>query len=602
MRRIEDYAVIGDMHTAALVARDGTLDWLPLPRFDSMAAFAGLIGDASNGIWRIAPRGATDGITRRYLDDTLVLETVSRTSEGTVRMLDFMPMGGTYRRVVRIVEGVSGTVPMAMTFEPRFDYGEIVPWFSIGDRSVLAVSGPIGLTLVADVPVERRGASIDAAFEVREGERAAFVMAAFSSHEARPDAADAATLLAETLTWWNAFAARATYAGPYRAAVMRSLLTLKALTHAPTGAIVAAPTTSLPEAIGGIRNWDYRYCWLRDATFTLIALMNAGYFEEATDFTKWLVRTIAGDPEKVQIMYGVGGERRLAEYELTFLGGYESSRPVRIGNAASDQFQLDVYGEVVDAVYAAVKGGMNASDETWTMVCGVIDFVLHHWQNPADNGMWEVRGGRQHFTHSKVMAWVAFDRAVKMIEDFGYSGRVDDYRDARDRIHAEICARAYDPRRKTFTQYYGSTQLDASVLLIPIVGFLPPDDERVLGTLDAVERTLFFDPFVLRYSTEPELNVDGLPPGEGAFLACSFWLADNYTLVGRYADARRLFEKLLQLRNDVGLLSEEYDVGQQRLVGNFPQAFSHLALVNTALNLQRYGGPAKQRSDQVTTP
>jgi len=596
--RIEDYALIGDMHTAALIANDGSLDWLPLPRFDSMAAFARLIGDGGNGIWRISPQAPVGETTRRYLGDTLVLETTMGTCEGSVRMIDFMPMSNPYRRVVRIVQGVTGNVPMSLAFRPRFDYGEIVPWFSAGERSVLAVSGPIALTLIADVELERRGAAIEANFALAPGERASFVMSASLSHEARPDVVDSATLLAETLAWWTGFAQRSSYRGIYRDAVMRSLLTLKALTYAPTGAIVAAPTTSLPEAIGGVRNWDYRYCWLRDATFTLIALMNAGYFDEAGDFMKWLVRTIAGDPDKVQIMYGVGGERRLAEYELTFLGGYESSPPVRIGNAASDQFQLDVYGEVVDAGYAALKGGMVASDETWAMLRGVIDYVAHHWQNPADNGMWEVRGGRRHFTHSKVMAWVAFDRAVKIIEDFGYPGPLDEYRAMRERVHHEVCAQAYDQRRRTFTQSYGSQPLDASVLLIPLVGFLPADDDRVRGTLAAVERELFFDPFVLRYSTETNLNVDGLPPGEGAFLACSFWLADNYTLAGRYDDARRLFEKLLGLRNDLGLLSEEYDVRRGRLVGNFPQAFSHLALVNTALNLERYSGPAKQRADQ----
>jgi len=596
--RIEDYALIGDMHTAALISSDGSLDWLPLPRFDSMAAFARLIGDGGNGIWRIAPQDPVGETTRRYVGDTLVLETTMRAREGSVRMVDFMPMGSPYRRVVRMIEGVTGNVPMSVTFRPRFDYGEIVPWFSTGERSVLAVSGPIALTLSADVELERQGTTIEASFTLALGERASFVMSASLSHEARPDAVDPAALLAETLAWWNGFAQRSSYRGIYRDAVMRSLLTLKALTYAPTGAIVAAPTTSLPEAIGGVRNWDYRYCWLRDATFTLIALMNAGYFDEAGDFMKWLVRTIAGDPDKVQIMYGVGGERRLMEYELAFLGGYESSPPVRIGNAASDQFQLDVYGEVVDAGYAALKGGMVASDETWAMLRGVIDYVAHHWQNPADNGMWEVRGGRRHFTHSKVMAWVAFDRAVKIIEDFGYPGPLDEYCAMRDRVHDEVCAQAYDERRRTFTQSYGSQQLDASVLLIPLVGFLPPGDDRVRGTLAAVEHELFFDPFVLRYSTEPGLGVDGLPPGEGAFLACSFWLADNYTLAGRYDDARRLFEKLLGLRNDLGLLSEEYDVGRGRLVGNFPQAFSHLALVNTALNLERYSGPAKQRADQ----
>jgi len=597
--QIEDYALIGDTHTAALIANDGSLDWLPLLRFDSMAAFAALIGEDRNGTWTLAPCNPAAATTRRYVDDTLVLETTMRAREGIVRVVDFMPMETAYRRVVRIVEGVEGSVPMRSTFEPRFDYGEVVPWFSSSERSVLAVSGPIALTLTADVALERRGTTIEAAFDVHPGERMSFVMSAFLSHEARPDAIDPETALAETLAWWTGFAQRSAYRGRYRDAVMRSLLTLKALTYAPTGAIVAAPTTSLPEAIGGVRNWDYRYCWLRDATFTLIALMNGGYFDEAGDFMKWLVRTIAGDPDKVQIMYGVGGERRLAEYELKFLPGYEASSPVRVGNAASDQFQLDVYGEVVDAGYAALKGGMVASDETWAMLRGVIDYVAHHWQNPADNGMWEVRGGRRHFTHSKVMAWVAFDRAVKIIEDFGYPGPLEEYRTIRDRIHLEVCERAYDERRRTFTQSYGSQQLDASVLLIPLVGFLPADDDRVRGTLAAVERELFFDPFVLRYSTEPGLNVDGLPPGEGAFLACSFWLADNYTLAGRYDDARRLFEKLLALRNDLGLLSEEYDVERRRLVGNFPQAFSHLALVNTALNLERYEGPAKQRADQT---
>ncbi|MBV9439930.1 MAG: glycoside hydrolase family 15 protein [Candidatus Eremiobacteraeota bacterium] len=599
---LEDYGLIGDANTAALVGRDGSLDWLSLPRFDSPAAFAALLGTEENGRWRIAPHDGDAPGTHRYLDDTLVLETTFTTPSGRVRLLDFMPLERERRTVVRIVEGIEGRVPMLLEFAPRFDYGELIPWLQVADTSVVAISGPGAVALHGPAPFVRDGRTIVGRFDAEAGKRQHFVMTAYPSHRLQPQPIDPDAALDATVEWWRAYAARCTYAGSDREAVMRSLLTLKALTYAPTGAIVAAPTTSLPEALRGVRNWDYRYCWLRDATFTLLALMSAGYHEEAGAFVRWLVRTIAGDPAKMQIMYGVAGERRLAEYELQLLRGYEDSRPVRIGNAASDQFQLDVYGEVIDAILAAMKGGAKLDEETWRMVQSIVGFVGEHWENPADNGMWEVRGGRKHFTHSKVMAWVAFDRVVTMIEEYGHEGPLTSYRETRDRIHAEICARSFDRARNAFVQYYGARQLDAAALLIPLVGFLPPEDPRIRGTLAAIERELFDDPFVLRYSTEPKANVDGLPEGEGAFLACSFWLADNYVLCERWDDARALFDKLLALRSPVGLLSEEYDVRARRLVGNFPQAFSHLALVNTALNLDRHRGPAKKRAESTAAP
>jgi GH15 family glucan-1,4-alpha-glucosidase len=594
--RIEDYALIGDTYSAALIGRDGTLAWLALPRFDSAAAFASLLGGPLAGEWAIEPSVSGERGTRRYAGETLILETTFQNERGCVRVIDFMPVGQEHRRVVRIVEGVAGTVPMRMRFSPRFDYGEMTPFWWQKDGAMHAVSGPDGLTLYAGTDVERVDGTIVAAFDVAAGQRVPFVMTWHPSNLPPPGPDDAETLLAATTGFWAEFVAGCTYAGDDREAVIRSLLTLKALTYAPTGAIVAAPTTSLPEEIGGVRNWDYRYCWLRDATFTLIALINAGRTSEAEAFIRWLVRTVAGDPTKLQPLYAIDGRRRIDEIEIG-LAGYEDSRPVRVGNAASRQFQLDVYGEVVDAVYHAAAAGLDLHPAARGMVLGVVNEVAAHAQSRPDRGMWEVRGPLRFFVHSQVMAWVVFDRAVALIETHGFDGPVETYRSERDRLHAEICERGFDRDLNSFVQSYGSRDLDAALLYLPLVGFLPPDDPRIIGTVAAIERELFARPFVLRYKTATGGDVDGLPAGEGAFLACSFWLVDNYVLQGRRDEARALFDELTALRNDVGLLSEEYDAERRRMVGNFPQAFSHFAMVNSALNLcQPDSGPAAQRS------
>ncbi|MFN2461907.1 MAG: glycoside hydrolase family 15 protein [Candidatus Velthaea sp.] len=595
--RIEDYALIGDTHTAALVGCDGALAWLSLPRFDSNAPFAALLGTRENGHWTIAPAQAAQRVRRRYEEDTLVLETTFESAGGCVRVLDCMPLDGAHRRVIRHVHGEAGSVDMRMTFAPKFDYGEMTPWIVLDGRSAQAVCGPDALHLQAPCALQRDGGTVFADFTVRRGDVARFAVTSYASHERRPENCDGDAELAATRRWWRDYVAKSTYAGPYRDAVVRSLITLKALTYSPTGAIVAAPTTSLPEFIGGVRNWDYRYCWLRDATFTLIALLSAGCHGEAQSFVQWLIRAIAGEPEKMRILYGVAGERRLPEHELRFLPGYENSRPVRVGNGAATQFQLDVYGEVVDAVYHATKAGLELHPAAWHMLTGIVDCVIEH-ENDGDHGIWEVRGPRRHFTHSKVMAWVTFDRAVKLVEEHGFEAPVAMYREHRDRLHAEILKRGFDAKRGTFVQSYGSQALDASLLLVPLVGFLPPDDARVASTIAAIEADLLATPFLRRYDTAAASNPDGLPPGDGAFLACSFWLADNYVLAGRDDEARALFEQLLELRNDVGLLSEEYDPQARRFLGNMPQALSHLALVNTALNLERADGPARQRASR----
>jgi GH15 family glucan-1,4-alpha-glucosidase len=588
---IENYALIGDTHTAALVGNDGSIDWLCLPRFDSGACFAALLGDETHGRWLLAPAGEVRRVRRRYRGPTLVLETEFETEDGTVRVIDCMPHRHEYADVVRLVEGVSGRVPMRMELIVRFDYGSIVPWVrrvgrDEGDTVLLAVGGPDALSLRSPVPTRGADFSTVASFEVAEGQCLPFSLTWHPSTDPTPAAIDVLAVVKATEEWWTEWASRCTYQGEWKDAVGRSVITLKALTYEPTGGIVAAATTSLPECLGGVRNWDYRFCWLRDATFTLLALMVAGYSEEATAWRDWLLRAVAGHPADLQIMYGAAGERRLTELELDWLPGYEGARPVRTGNAASGQFQLDVYGEVLDALYLARKHGIDPEAQAWAVQRAVLDFLESAWREP-DEGIWEVRGQRRHFTHSKVMAWVALDRAVKTVERFGRDGPVERWRALRAEIHDQACREGFDPDRNTFTQYYGSAELDAALLMIPLVGFLPASDPRVRGTVEAIERNLLKDGLVQRYSHNPE--VDGLPPGEGAFLACSFWLADNLALLGRREDARRLFERLLDLRNDVGLLAEEYDPVLGRQLGNFPQAFSHTGLVNTACHLAADG-------------
>jgi len=590
---IEEYALLGDTQTAALVGRDGSIDWLCLPRFDSGATFAKLLGTEDHGHWQIRPVGAVAAIRRRYMGESLVLETEMDTDGGTVRIVDFMPPRGAAPDVVRIVEGVSGRVQMQMQMRIRFDYGQVVPWMRRDEGALVATAGPDSCWLRS--PVETRGEDLAtfADFVVEEGERVPFVLTWEESHRSAPTAIDPEHALRKTLDYWSRWVSRCTYDGHWRDAVVRSLITLKALTYAPTGGIVAAPTTSLPEKLGGVRNWDYRFCWLRDATMTLQALMYAGYHDEARDWRRWLLRAVAGNPDKTQIMYGVAGERRLPEYIADWLPGYDGN-PVRIGNEAVDQFQLDVYGEVMDALYQARSTGFGAGRSTWALQKALMSVVADRWTE-CDGGIWEVRGGARHFMHSKLMAWVAADRAVRSVERFGLDGPLNEWRQLRDDIRDDILAHGYDADRRTFTQYYGSRELDAALLMIPIVGFLPADDERVRGTLAAIEKELLVDGFVQRYTQDRHSGQDGLPPGEGAFLACTFWLADNYSLQGRDDEAVALFERLLSLRNDLGLLAEEYDIEDRRLVGNFPQAFSHVPLINTARNLSAAGGPSHQR-------
>ncbi|NEB76306.1 glycoside hydrolase family 15 protein [Streptomyces sp. SID14478] len=583
---IEDYALIGDEQTAALVGRDGSVDWLCLPRFDSPACFAALLGDEENGHWRLAPKGAGACTRRAYRPGSLVLDTEWETDEGHVRITDFMPQRDDAPDLVRIVEGISGRVTVRGTLRLRFDYGNVVPWVRRCDGHRVAVAGPDSAWLRSEPEVHTWGESFGthSEFTVEAGESVAFVLTWHPSHEPRPDLIDPHKSLRHSLADWQAWADRCRYQGPHRDAVLRSLLTLKALTYAPTGGMVAAPTTSLPEEVGGVRNWDYRYCWLRDSTLTLGALVSAGYLEEAEAWRDWLLRAAAGDPAKLQIMYGLAGERRLPEQELGWLDGFRGSRPVRTGNEAAHQLQLDVYGEVVDSLSLARRAGLPDQPHAWRLQLALLDFLQEAWREP-DEGLWEVRGPRRHFVHSKVMAWVAVDRTVRALEDDpDLTGDLPSLRKLRDAIHQDVCERGYDAERGTFTQYYGSTELDAATLLIPRVGFLPPDDPRVIGTVDAVREELARDGFVRRYSTD-DSAVDGLPGGEGAFLVCSFWLADALHMTGRTQEARDLFERLVALRNDVGLLAEEYDPGAGRQLGNFPQAFSHIGLVGTALTL-----------------
>ncbi len=591
--RIEDYAMIGDCRTAALVGRDGSIDWFCAPRFDSGACFAALLGTPENGRWKVAPAGEVRAVRRRYRQGTLVLETEFETDSGAITLVDAMPIDSGAPRIVRLVEGTRGQVPMRLELVIRFDYGAIVPWVQRSDGGISAIAGPDMLRLRSAVATRGEGFTTVAEFLVSEGQRVGFDLAWHPSHEPPPCAVDVEGTIRDTERWWCDWSYGCSSQGRYREAVMRSLITLKALTYAPTGGIAAAPTTSLPECLGGQRNWDYRYCWLRDATFTLYSLMVAGFLDEARAWREWLLRAVAGKPSNLQIMYGLAGERRLTELELTWLAGYEGSKPVRLGNAASDQFQLDVYGEVLDALHQARRAGMAPHADGWRVERNVLNYLEAAWTKP-DEGIWEVRGGRRHFTHSKVMAWVAFDRAVKSAEQFALEGPIDRWRAVRDAIHEEVCRAGFDTGRNTFVQSYGATELDASLLMIPLVGFLPPDDPRVLGTVAAVGRKLLVDGFIARYRTDSA--VDGLPPGEGAFLPCTFWYADNLALQGRGDEARRIYDRLLDVRNDVGLLAEEYDPRAGRQLGNFPQAFSHVSLVNTAHNLGADGpGPAEHR-------
>lgn len=600
---IADYALIGDMETAALVGRDGSIDWLCFPRFDSPACFAALLGHNEHGRWRIAPlSGWASGAAstrRRYRGATLVLETEWETPDGTVRVVDFMPPRDEQPDVVRIVEGVSGQVAMSSELRLRFDYGHITPWVHRSGGQLGAIAGPDAMWL--RTPVETFGEDFTtfANFTVGPGERVPFVLTWHPSHLETPTAADPDEQQVRTEEFWQEWADQCTYDGRWRDAVMRSLITLKALTYAPTGGIVAAPTTSLPEDLGGERNWDYRYCWIRDAAFTLEALLRSGYTESAKQWRRWLGRAVAGSPQDLQIMYGVAGERRLTELEADWLPGYEGSVPVRIGNGAAKQFQLDVYGELLDAMHLALRAGIPPSDPAWAIQRVLADYVAEHWHEP-DEGIWEIRGPRQHYVHSKVMAWVALDRAARTAEMRGTDEQVDHWRAQRDAIHHEVCEKGYDAERNTFTQYYGSRALDAALLLIPQVGFLPAHDERVVGTIDAIQRELQVDGLVLRYQTGQDHSADPLPGQEGAFLGCGFWLVDALHMLGRDDEALELFEYLLSLRNDVGLLSEMYDPRYGRLVGNMPQAFSHMPLVRTAYNLSGGGGFWRHPGEKYT--
>ncbi len=594
--RIEDYAIIGNTCTVALVGNNGSIDWLCVPRFDSPACFAALLGTRDHGRWLIAPKSEIKTARRRYRGDTLILETEFETSDGVVALIDFMPIRERMGQVdvVRIVEGRKGRVPMHMEAVFRFDYGHVMPWVTAKHEGLRAIAGPDAIKLRTSVPMRGEDFTTKADFTVAEGQRIPFTLTYYPSHEPEPGEKHPHQMLKETEAWWHEWSGRCTVEEPWREPIMRSLITLKALTYGPTGGIVAAATTSLPEKIGGERNWDYRICWLRDSTFTLYALSIAGYHEEAKAWRQWLLRAIAGEPAKMQIMYGLRGERRLTEFEVPWLPGYADSSPVRIGNAAHEQFQLDVYGEVMDSFYTARKEKLEPEPEADAVENALMEFLEGAWKEP-DEGIWEVRGPRRQFTHSKMMAWVAADRAVKLIEKFGNRGPADRWKKLRDEIRADVLARGFNSRRNAFVQDYGSELLDGSLLMMPLIGFLPATDPRVISTVAAIERELLSDGLVKRYQTHS--NVDGLPPGEGTFLACTFWYADNLTLMGRHEEARAIFERLLSLRNDVGLLAEEYDTIGKRQVGNFPQAFSHVSMINTAHNLSLSKGPAKSRAN-----
>ena len=582
--RIEDYALIGDTQTAALVGIDGSIDWLCAPRFDSAACFAALLGDERNGHWRLGAKGAARATRRRYVPGALVLETEWETDTGLARVTDFMPQRTKHPDVIRLVHGIKGTVEMDMELVVRFDYGRLVPWARRVGGDLIFVSGPDALMLRTNLPTHGEDARTVSEFSISEGQFESFVLSWSPSFDAPREPPHAAGALEATLNWWHAWCGRLQYKGDWSDEVRHSLMVLKALTYAPTGGIVAAPTTSLPEHIGGVRNWDYRYSWLRDAAFSLWALNIGGYIEEARSWRNWLLHVAAGDPTQLQVLYAVTGESHLIEQTLDWLPGYEGSTPVRIGNAAANQFQLDVYGEVLDALHLGRIMGMDYDVAAWALQRHLVQFVVDHWREP-DEGLWEVRGPRQHFTHSKVMAWVALDRAVRAIERFGREGPLDEWRMVRQEIHDDVLAHGFDAKGNTFVQAYGSQQLDASLLMIPLMHFLPATDERVRGTIAAIKKDLMHDGFVRRYDTE-QTN-DGLPPGEGAFLPCTFWLIDNLALIGEIDEATEIFERLLKLRNDVGLLSEEWGIEEQRQLGNFPQAFTHVGLVNSAYNLDR---------------
>ncbi|MGH9511658.1 MAG: glycoside hydrolase family 15 protein [Terriglobales bacterium] len=588
-KRIEDYAMIGDCHTAALVSKQGSLDWLCLPHFDSPACFAALLGTADNGYWSICPASDIRSVTRKYREGTLILETEFETDAGAVTLTDCMLPRDGQPELIRLVSGKRGQVQMKLELVIRFDYGSVVPWVERTENGISAIAGPDMVSLRTPVPLRGEDFKTLADFTVAEGQEVAFDLTWYPSNLREPEPLDVRAAIKETEEWWLDWSRRCQYQGEWRDAVLRSLITLKALTFFPTGGIAAAPTTSLPEAIGGVRNWDYRFCWVRDATLTLHVLMDAGYLEEAQRWRKWLLRAVAGHPSELNIVYGLRGERRLTELELPWLAGYEGSKPVRTGNAAYKQFQLDIFGEVADTLFQYHKAGLDPPDESREDVAqALVEFLETAWKRP-DEGIWEVRGPRRHFTHSKMMAWVAMDRAIKSVEQGWFSGGIAKWKAVREEIHQQVCRDGFDSKLNSFVQFYGSQHLDASLLMMPLVGFLPPDDPRVLGTVAAIEKHLTSkEGFVARYTTDPK--VDGLPHGEAAFLACTFWLADNYILQGRRDDALRTFERLLAIRNDLGLLSEEYDPDAKRLLGNFPQAFSHIGLINTAMNFHRKFG------------
>ena len=584
---IEDYAMIGDCHTAALVSKYGSIDWLCLPHFDSGACFAALLGSPENGHWSITPAEPVRSVRRRYREGTLILETEFDTDDGSVTVIDCMLPRNETPALTRMVVGRKGKVSMNLELVIRFDYGSVVPWVRQSDNGISAIGGPDKLSLRTEVPLRGENFKTVASFTVAEGQRVPFDLAWYPSHEKEPPALNVDEAIQNTETWWRNWSDRCGYEGKWHDAVLRSLITLKALTFLPTGGIVASPTTSLPELLGGVRNWDYRFCWVRDATLTLHSLLDAGYHDEACEWREWLLRTVAGSPSELNIVYGLRGERRLPELELPWLSGYENSVPVRIGNAAYQQFQLDIFGEVADTLYQCRQSGLGAPDDAGEDIAEtMLEFLETGWHRP-DDGIWEVRGPRRHFVHSKMMAWVAVDRAIKSAEQGWFSGAVTRWKALRHAIHEQVCEQGFDAGMNSFVQYYGSKHLDASILMMPLVGFLPVSDPRVAGTVKAIESHLVEDGFVARYTQDPQ--VDGIPHGEGQFLACSFWLADNYVLQNRRREAEQMFERLLNIRNDVGLLSEEYDPVTKRLVGNFPQAFSHVGLVNTAFNLSRSG-------------
>ena len=580
---IEDYAIIGNNATAALVRRSGSIDWLCFPRFDSAACFAALLGSPDNGQWSIAPKASHPKITRRYREGTLVLETEFSVAEGTVLLIDCMDRRGGHQDLIRLVRGVRGRVPMQMELVVRFDYGTVVPWVNrMEDNRLCAVAGPDRIVFDTSVPLRGEDFRTRADFDVEAGQTVPFTLTWSHSFSSLPGPLDASAVVEKVTDDWKQWSSKHTFKGPYAEAQLRSIITLKALTHHETGGIVAAATTSLPEEIGGIRNWDYRFCWIRDATYTLYALMGAGFMDEAKAWREWLLRAVAGKRDRMQIMYGIAGERRLTEYELAELPGYQGSQPVRIGNAASEQLQLDVYGELLDSAYLARRKGLRRIEAGWKLGRALAHHLERIWTQP-DEGIWEIRGPRRHFVHSKVMAWVAFDRAIRMVQEFGEDGPLDRWVKLRSDIHDEVCRLGFSRELNSFVQYYGGKEVDASLLMLPLVGFLPPEDPRVQGTVAAIEKNLMQDGLVARYRTKG--SVDGLAGNEGAFLACSFWMVDNYILQRRIDEARSLFEHLLSLRNDVGLLAEEYDAKEHRQLGNFPQAFSHLSLVNSAHNL-----------------